>query len=60
MTREEAQHTLRLSRAQVDNLRRAGVLVSQRNEATGDVRITRTSVEAELRRRTGHASGASR
>jgi len=53
VTRAQAQEILGLSRAKVDNLRRAGVLASERNPHTGAVRVSRSSVEAEAARRAG-------
>ena len=53
VSRAEARRMLGLGRAQVDNLRRAGVLESETNPRTGAVRISRASVEAELGRRRG-------
>lgn len=53
VTRREAQRLLGLGRAQVDNLRRSGALASERNPATGAVRVSRESVQAELARRAG-------
>lgn len=53
VTRREAQRLLGLGRAQVDNMRRSGVLASERNPHTGAVRVSRASVDDELRRRAG-------
>jgi hypothetical protein len=53
VSRLEAQRRLGLSRAQVDNLRRAGKLESRRNPETGRVRVSVKSIKRLLTIRTG-------
>lgn len=52
-TRREAEQLLQLGRAAVDNLRANGVLHSEKNPHTGAIRISRESIELEIKRRSG-------
>jgi hypothetical protein len=52
-TRREAEQLLGLKRAAVDNLRAKGVLYSERNPHTGAIRVSRESIELEIKRRSG-------
>lgn len=52
-TRRETEQLLGLKRSAVDKLRAAGVLYSEKNPHTGAIRISRESIELELKRRSG-------
>ncbi len=52
-TRRETEQLLHLGRAAIDKLRAAGVLYSEKNPHTGAIRISRESIELELKRRSG-------
>lgn len=52
-TRGETQQLLGLKRSAVDKLRAQGVLYSERNPHTGAIRVSRESIELEIKRRSG-------